>query len=132
MEMVTASSCSPPAPTPPQDEELRKPTTVIVGGSPPGFARTGIKVKTQRGVNAVKGDMLADYLQGAAQDIVIDLSFHRYRAGAAPVFCNKVNFNSFLHSCSFRAVHWSVLAEPLADVETMASNARGHASDIYR
>ena len=74
---------------------------------------------------------LADYLQGAAQDIVIDLSFHRYRAGAAPVFCNKVNFNSFLHSCSFRAVHWSVLAEPLADVfnvETMASNARGHAS----
>ena len=90
-------------------------------------------MKTQRGVTAVKGDMLgdielADYLQGAAQDIVIDLSFHRYRAGAAPVFCNKVNFNSFLHSCSFRAVHWSVLAEPLADVETMASNARGHAS----
>ena len=69
-------------------------------------------MKTQRGVTAVKGDMLgdielADYLQGAAQDIVIDLSFHRYRAGAAPVFCNKVNFNSFLHSCSFRAVHWS-------------------------
>ena len=64
MEMVTASSCSPPAPTPPQDEELRKPTTVIVGGSPPGFARTGIKVKTQRGVNAVKGDMLGDIPSG--------------------------------------------------------------------
>ena len=50
---------------------------------------TGTKVKTQSGVTAVNGDKrgdleLAGYISNGAQDLVLELSFRHYRAGAAP------------------------------------------------
>ena len=50
---------------------------------------TGTKVKTQSGVTAVNGDKrgdleLAGYISNGAQDLVLDLSFRHYCAGAAP------------------------------------------------
>ena len=50
---------------------------------------TGTKVKTQRAVTAVNGDKrgdleLAGYSSDGARDLVLDLRFRHYRAGAAP------------------------------------------------
>ena len=53
------------------------------------FRSTGTKVKTQRAVTAVDGNKRGDlelvaYICNGAQDLVLDLSFRHYRAGAAP------------------------------------------------
>ena len=71
-------------------------------GRPTIVSLTGTKVKTHGAVTAVDGNKrgnleLAGYISNGAQDLVLDLIFWHYRAGAAPINWHRnVNQNGEL------------------------------------